>query len=487
MNQTDWHVTMPRLFIADSEDEDDDVSPQSPAPVVLPPLPNGQSSDPLSRGTDSTDTAFFKSVYYEQTQAIQERTQAEGKSGRAAPPKRVSGGDGMWDVPSSPDPQPASTRRKRRKLSNDEDRSPGTSKDQLADTSSMLPPTLQIDDEAAFVITPSAMTKSQREQYRPMDYGSSIGHDPVSTLQAPGQRLVDLTSSSSGTNLNSPRTVGVLTQGANTQDDLPNGTIDTLPAPSPLQAVQEAAARPRRLSSPDVIALPETTEYEEHYHEPTGDDEDVRAEVFAAEEGQNLRDYHEPIIIEDEESAFEDTPVKPKKKRGRPKKTEVKKTPIPVEPDAEEPIAADKPTVAEKPAKKKRGRPKKSQTTPEKSEVIAAEESTPLKQPEPNQVEDDEPPADAGITEDVSTEVPHKLEDKDEAIEPKKKGKTKTQAPSGRPEKSQEASNIPDQKTPKAPEGKPLQLASHSEGKPVYRVGLSKRTRIAPLLKIVRK
>ncbi|KAL2214250.1 hypothetical protein CC79DRAFT_1328165 [Sarocladium strictum] len=479
---------MTRLFIADSEDEDEDVSPQSPAPVVLPPLPNGQSSDPLSRGTDSTDTAFFKSVYYEQTQAIQERTQAEAKGVRAASTKRVSGGEGMWEVPSSPDPQPASTRRKRRKLSNDEGTNPVTSKDQLADTSSMLPPTLQIDDETAFVITPSAMTKSQREQYHPMDYGSSIGQDPVSTLRAPGQRLVDLTSSSSGTNLNSPRTVGGLTQGVISQDGLPNGTIDTLPPPSPVQVVQEPSSRSRRLSSPDVIALPETTDYEEHYHEPTGDDEDVRAEVFAAEEVQDLKEYHEPIVIEDEDSAFEDTPVKPKKKRGRPKKTEGKKSTVAAEPTPEEPIATDKPTVAEKPAKKKRGRPKKNSITPNKSEAIVAEESPPLKQQEPSHVEDDERPIDAEVTEDLSTEVAHKSEEEDEAIKPKKeKGKTKTQAPSGKIEKSQEGSSLPDQKTPKAPEGKPPQITSQSEGKPMYRVGLSKRTRIAPLLKIVRK
>jgi hypothetical protein len=322
-----------------------------------------------------------------------------------------------------------------------------------------------------------------------MDYGSSIGHDPVSTLQAPGQRLVDLTSSSSGTNLNSPRIVGGLTQGLISQDGLPNGTIDTLPPPSPLQAAQEPASRPRRSSSPDVIALPETTDYEEHYHEPTGDDEDVRAEVFAAEESQQeLKEYNEPIVIEDDDSTFEDTPVKPKKKRGRPKKTEVKKTTVAIELETEEPIEADKPTVVEKPAKKKRGRPKKNSTTPKKSEAVAVEESPPLKQNESSPVEKEEPATNADVTEDLSTEVAHKSEDEDEPTKPKKeKGKTKTQVPLGKPEKSQEVSNISNQKTPKAPEGKPLQIISQSEGKPVYRVGLSKRTRIAPLLKIVRK
>lgn len=476
---------MPQLFIADSEDEEEDASPHSPGPVALPPLGTGQSSDPLSRGTDSTDIAFFKNVYYEKAVAIQERTWGEPNEVQPMPTKRVSGGGGMWDVPSSPGPQPASSRRKRRKVSNDGQSSPRSGEHQASGgVSGMLPPTLQIDNEAAFVITPNTMTKSQREEYQAIDYGSSVDREPVTNLQAHGQRLLDLTSSSSGTNMNSPRTVGALTQPTNTQDLPPTAPYEDLQHQLPPQTVPTETSRPRRYSSPDVIAADETTGTESQYHEPTGDDEDVRAAAYSLHQEEKQEEYQEPIIVEDDESSFEEESVKPKKKRGRPKKAKSEATTPASKP------APVKEAAPGRTAKKKRGRPRKDQATPEKGIATAIANSTGIE--EKGQRDDELGLRRNAKVDDHKDEEEPTLcsEDQRGTPQPPKKSNVKKEANqhlSTTPNQPQQAAKKLEETSIKTEGSKPLQIGVKDDGKPVYRVGLSKRTRIAPLLKIIRK
>ncbi|KAK0389931.1 hypothetical protein NLU13_3504 [Sarocladium strictum] len=483
---------MARLFIADSEDEEEDVSPHSPEPVPLPPVAHSHSSDPLGRGTDSTDTAFFRSIYHEQTEAAKEHVRDEDEEAqeeaRHTQLKRTPTEQEMWDVPSSPDPRPVSSRRKRRKLSNDGLSSPAQDGSQAPGAlSTMLPPTLQIDNEAAFVITPSTMTKSQREEYQSIDYGSSVDREPISAIQTHGQRLIDLTSSSSGTNMNTPRTVGNLTQLPNTQDMPATAPYDSVPEQPPSETVQAPNSRPRRYSSPDVIAVNEPLESHQQYHEPTGDEEGAMVSAFSAKVEEESDEYQEPIIVEEDDSAFEEEPVKPKKKRGRPKKIKSKDSITQVK--AESPQEPAKQAGPEPSGKKKRGRPRKSQpspgnpseqTTVEEPQVFEKDDETEEKITQKDNKRSacgSEASEDRTNHQQVQTEVAQG----DESF-----GETH-QDQTAQFGKSIEPSKAVDEKPTKIAGGKPSQIGVKEDGKPIYRVGLSKRTRIAPLLKVIRK
>lgn len=476
------HGVMSKLYIADSEDEDDaDTSPLSPPPASLPTLAQGHSSDPLSRGTDSTDTAFFRSIYHEQAEAVQERVRGASKDVAVASAVRASRADELWDVPSSPDPQPASGRRKRRKLSNDDDA--GTpihtrNQDDVTE-SSMLPPTLQIDDEAGFVITPTAMTKSQQQGYVSVEHASSLGHDAGPASHGMAQRKLDLALSSSGTNVNTPRPSDEPTQASNGQEDSPNKPSDGPQTHTPSYTAMAAPPRRRRLSSPDVITIAEASGYQEDHYEPVEEDELAQQSTTPAKDN-GTEEYQEPVVIEDDDSPFEDEPVKPKKERGRPKKS--KPDPVVLPPTTEPP---EEPADKTKPGKKKRGRPRKEQSTPKRPVERLEEVST--------KIEGDG--QDAGTSELVS--APPDAPESNDKQRSESNGDTKPaeqKALQGdekpQPEAASEAVStvqLIDEKATKVGKAKAPDAGLRDDGKPVYRVGLSKRSRIAPLLKIIKK
>jgi hypothetical protein len=340
---------------------------------------------------------------------------------------------------------------------------------------SMLPPTLQIDDEAAFVITPHAMTKSQQQGYVSVEHASSLGQDSGPVSHGSAQRKLELALSSSGTNVNTPRTLDALTQVSNVQEaEVPavNNDAEDLPSSQPTMA---APPRRRRLSSPDVITIAEASGYQEDHYEPVEEDE-LAQHGSAVPKDNGMEEYQEPVVIEDEDSPFEEEPVKPKKKRGRPKKAKAEAVVHEAEPPVE-------PAEKTKPGKKKRGRPRKEQSTPQKA-VDVEEHSSP-------KIEEGGQDAETNA---ISAAKPDAAEDRT-TTEAQSNEKIKANAQNGTDEEkkpqpkapSEADSNVQVEKAAKIERIKAPETGLKDDGKPVYRVGLSKRSRIAPLLKIIKK
>ncbi|KAI0485415.1 hypothetical protein F4859DRAFT_528401 [Xylaria cf. heliscus] len=164
----------------------------------------------------------------------------------------------------------------------------------------------------------------------------------------------------------------------------------------------------------------------------------------------------------------EHSPEKPKKKRGRPRKSGPSKAaeePIPEPPMADEPPITDPPQQDDNPDTPPAAVPKKQENRNQKAQRKKGKASEEVEDPEPK---DDRLP----LKElDSNLQSPSKLASTDEETP----AKTKTKTGSGE-EKS----------TPK-PQSKETSKPAASQSKPTYRVGLSKRSRIAPLLKSIRK
>ncbi|KAI0451797.1 hypothetical protein F5B21DRAFT_362393 [Xylaria acuta] len=161
----------------------------------------------------------------------------------------------------------------------------------------------------------------------------------------------------------------------------------------------------------------------------------------------------------------EPTPEKPKKKRGRPRKSGPSKAaeePLPEPPVADEPPIIDSPQKDETPdtsaTVSRKQENSEQKTKRKKSEVTEEAEDTGSK--------DDRPPL---------KEVDSNLRS------PSKPVSTREETPM----KSREGSNE-EKSTPKTQLRETPKLAA-SQSKPTYRVGLSKRSRIAPLLKSIKK
>ena len=479
-----WHSspTMPQLFIADSEDEGGDDFPLPQSPVEEPASnahagPAPQSSEGVSAPTASTDIAFFESILNEQSAAAREHVRTA--STKATGAVRV---DDAWDVPSSPDVKPSSGRRKRRKVSHEGVTSPKQSGFSIADeSSSVLPPTLPPPGEPALVINPIFWSKSEQTQPRDGDnYPSSVGYDQTTTLLQPAQRVMDIGSSSSATNLNTPRSGDPLAGNANTQDQALNGFHTQTTQPTATAQVRPLSTRQRRESSPDVIAVAQMTRLRRKSRNTKAESDEEPADEERA--GEEDAAYDDPASHEDDrkaapnqdgdepESAFEASPVKPKK-RGRPKKVKDKVKVVVMTESKEE---AEPPKT-----KRKRGRPKKTKVPPadEATSLVALELPVVVDIPDdekaatepvvPEDVEGvvDEPPAEASGEELKEEKTRHSP---DEMAEELTRPSTKTVKQSCKDEDVK----------------KPL---SSMLDKPLYRVGLSKRSRIAPLLKVIRK
>lgn len=363
---------------------------------------------------------------------------------------------------------------------------------------STLPPI-----NSAFFIAQNPLTNSQKLSYQSvMPPSSAMTEQPQLYPEQPTYQL-RLASSGSATNINTPRSR--------------NDSV-LLPSTAPwsqdalLAANQEItpSLRQRRGSSPDVIsiAVPEPSTRNTQNHTPRNKQKPKN--VASAEDVDALNDTVPPVLDEKPETP-QAKPVpentastQSKKKRGRPKKGAAS--------EAEPPIAAPTETNVEEetPAKgkKKRGRPKK-QNAPQNIEeptLPDTAEEKPIEKP----IEQD--PQET-IVEQPTTTKPSKR---------RKETKSKAASPSPiTPDQSHEtdssvlkelgagAQKQPSQETPqkhtlkdepevlpKSEEKKPevvkdrkdVKLATLTPGpKPIYRVGLSKKSRIAPLLKCLRK
>ncbi|KAB5586197.1 hypothetical protein GE09DRAFT_1073711 [Coniochaeta sp. 2T2.1] len=205
----------------------------------------------------------------------------------------------------------------------------------------------------------------------------------------------------------------------------------------------------------------------------------------------------EPAQVEEAVEIPAETPAEPapKKRRGRPKKSEAAVTEdVPLLLSVEEvSLARETP----KPTQKKRGRPKKSAATqPKESSVPVEDGHGMVKVDEQGHVDhDDEPKVTKGkagknartTTNEAShdDETPAPLSERDSnsnrTASPTKPATTTPEAV----DKEAKENKLAEVK-PKKEEAKPATQSSQP-GKVPYRVGLSKRSRIAPLLKSFRK
>lgn len=327
-------------------------------------------------------------------------------------------------------------------------------------TSDDCVPTLPVDNESSFLVAPKPLSASQKVEYQSVELVQS---SPC--MRHPEVPHPKMGSSGTATNLNTPRS------------DMPSSHDIGIRPPTPdSEAIGHTRRvrpppRRRRSSSPDVIAG--TSHGQDHglaekqlsKTAPTGD---------AAPDGDVL----DAKLDEDADFAVPVVPVERKRQRGRPKKSAVKESGK----DSEGAVADADPESTDKP-KKKRGRPKKAKPATE-AELESPRDDAPDKGDSAGVEE----PGDA----DATQEQPDDGETGSKKTDPGPGEEEAAAVSSKRPEATEERGHASEVDRGKAVEatarGKPKGLSRPgSEGKPVYRVGLSKRLRIAPLLKSLPK
>ncbi|KAI8718440.1 hypothetical protein NCS52_00622900 [Fusarium sp. LHS14.1] len=397
---------------------------------------------------------------------------------------------------------------------------------QPAPTPSMLPPTLPVMDDVSFYIAPKPLTETQKMEYESVHMPSSDSlNQPLPPIYQ--FNIQNIGSSDEATNVNTPRSIGTCLMST---APMPS----TAPVPSsvmdPLRVATGQSVGLRWDSSPDVIAGGESPPREkqpkqrerqrrENPVEPVVDEvpEPTRVdqpEVPAVEETravdnepQHLEPPAEPPVeplveplveppVELPTEPAPKPPAKAKKPRGRPKKKAAA--------EEDQPVDQSEATPATKP-KKKRGRPRK-----------ADQPATEMKEPSP-QVEqlsvDDVAPTKVTKRSKAKVEAQHQVEEVKVDDEQEEESKNSTDSPDDKavlqeskpnainkadPSKDETSKPLEDTITPRKEEKEEKPAAANktttpSRGlsailnKPVYRVGLSKRSRIAPLLKCLRK
>ncbi|KAM5345732.1 hypothetical protein ACJ41O_011593 [Fusarium nematophilum] len=367
----------------------------------------------------------------------------------------------------------------------------------------MLPPTLPVNDDMSFYISAKPLTDAQKLEYQSVNLPSSDNHSqplpPIYQFD-----LQNIGSSGSATNLNTPRSDGTC-------------LMSTAPLPSnvngQMRTTAGRSAAQRWDSSPDVISAAEPPPREDEETQrgrPTNKNspDPMADELLEAEKPVQPEELaEESPKAKDYESEYVEQPAKAKKGRGRPKK----KANGEATQSTDEPLSNSGDGEQIKKPKKKRGRPRKSDQA-----IAAAEEKSPQKEETP--VENDE----LGAKEPAQSET--KTEEQAEVKKPVK-GRRKPIEGKGSPEKTSDPDdlvlketspnavtkadpNMKDQASSKREESttaaeekeekeeKPVVVGKGTTptrglsallNKPVYRVGLSKRSRIAPLLKCLRK
>ncbi|KAM0555977.1 hypothetical protein ACHAPJ_005957 [Fusarium lateritium] len=378
----------------------------------------------------------------------------------------------------------------------------GGQRSQPVPTPSMLPPTLPVNDDVSFYIATNPLTDAQKLEYESVNLPSSDSQShqlpPVRQFE-----IQNLASSGSATNVNTPRS---------------NATflMSTAPPPlssamDPLRATIGRSAGQRWDSSPDVIAAIESPPREKatrRREQPNPDDPPAHADDEVMEV-QQTEQMELPVVQETVDDDYEpervEKPAKTKKTRGRPKKKAAEEA-VPLAdslpPQPEDVEAATKP-------KKKRGRPRKSDQSAAKEEspqvdqsvstngvaLLSEEPAQPEKKPkvelketeskddlaeESKEAQDsskDNSRESSVLKESDPNVLAKSMSSMDDDALSKSSGATTTAERGEKPEKSAISSRG----------STPSKGLSAIINKPVYRVGLSKRSRIAPLLKCLRK
>ncbi|KAK3196560.1 hypothetical protein K4F52_000442 [Lecanicillium sp. MT-2017a] len=535
---------MSPAIIADSDDESDDQD-LSTVPITrrgdilqLAGQQTGYSDSMVSLPTSSTDPAHFQSVYKEQIAAAQQQ-HAQGTRGAFVTPQDATqqtweatdpvslpsqyvnmhtvvsrahglsesvqagnGADGTqqgenpWEVPSSPEKrtsdstsrraakndakssksgQPlaadasngngaraydsgdvdAQRAKKRRRVDQqdenadfvqrqamDQELQNGTAEG-LGDSS--LPPTMPMQNDPSLVITTQPLSASQKMQYQSVEVAPGNSDEVYNSSQKSPTKEVDTPERKKTTKRKSPQR----------------------------PAKKRQPRKKRTELSEEIIVLEDHVDEDAHGVNEI-DDGGIPDAQKRGLPGSDDEAYADDIValgtqVETEETAT--TPAKPKK-RGRPKKTKNEK------------YAASQPTET---TKKKRGRPRKQKA----EEVDSAQQSPGSHKADAEEAKDEQQnsPAPEVRPEEQQDVQPDMQPEMTDAVVEEDSKELRTETPddsksvSASAEVAKAGSNAVSRK-----QGGGSKASPSSDGKPpVYRVGLSRRSRIAPLLKIVRK
>ncbi|KAH7320203.1 hypothetical protein B0I35DRAFT_478468 [Stachybotrys elegans] len=514
---------MARAVIADSDDEGgNDYSPiQSPGPQ---PVVGAEQIQPLSypaQSTESTDPLFFQSVFNEQNEAAANvfyQTYENPHAGLNITQDQdellmghqddvmllpalnaTEKGSGKpydpYEFPSSADEptrrvepthgthQSSSSRSAKRRKTEKSQASQGNFSKPISYKETgreedygiagedpfalppTLPPTLPIGSKPSIYIAPDALTNSQREMYSSVTVPSS----PSQNCHKPGEMRrheLKLDSSSIATNVNTPRD-------ENSTPNLANAAPQTQMSPLATKTLKTRPDQKMITSSPDVISSTHPGKLQ-----PMTGGEATSPQEMKSLDAQHgdIKEMATPLKDTplEESSNTTSEPAQTKRPRGRPKKSSAE-DPAQIT-DAKAPPSTAKKAPAQK---RKRGRPKKSDTAVEAQDQPMDEPApAPTPAPEPG------PPTDVktgvhdeSIADDAkpSSALAEPSSNSNKLPVAQVEVKTPTKPP---PEKTASAGAS----TAKKNKGVPA-----SESKPIYRVGLSRKSRIAPLLKVIRK
>ncbi|KAH7183021.1 uncharacterized protein B0J16DRAFT_345168 [Fusarium flagelliforme] len=367
-------------------------------------------------------------------------------------------------------------------------------------TPSMLPPTMPVDEGASFFIAPNPLTDTQKLEYESVQLPSSYSQNH----QLPPVRqfnIQNLASSGEATNVNTPRSNATYLM----------STAPPPPASSVMDLPRATIGRPTGQqwdSSPDVIAAIDSPPREK----ATKPQEQARrgaAPELADDEFVELQQTEQadlPIIQETASDNYDSEkmakPTKAKKSRGRPKKKAHAKEDVAVT-DPLEALPGVDGSVTK--TKKKRGRPRKSDQVNAKEESLKLDPSLStndaslsedaVQSEKRTKVEIEETETKVELAEDEDTNDSFKADGPDspaiKETDPNLSTRSISSMDDNATSKTSDAPATKEEKSEKTTIGSrgstPSKGLSSIINKPVYRVGLSKKSRIAPLLKCLRK
>lgn len=366
---------------------------------------------------------------------------------------------------------------------------------QPAPTPSMLPPTLPVNQDDSFFITTNPLTDAQKLEYESVQLPSSDSQNHQLPLVR--QFEINLASSGDATNINTPRSHAHYLM--STAPPPPSSVMD------PNRAAIGQATGNRWDSSPDVISAIDSPPKQK----ATRQLEQIRngdSPKPANDETTDEQQPEQPELPAMQEEAFDndepDKVTKTKKSRGRPKKKAIEEPITMTEAPSPRPEVV---TPVTKP-KKKRGRPRKSDQTDtrEESPKIDPSASTndaslsedavrPEKRPK---IDIDESESKDELADESEMEPSPKSKSRESSIlkesDPNILAKSVSRLDDDAASKASDAATEekeekPEKRAVTSRSSTPSKGLSAIINKPVYRVGLSKKSRIAPLLKCLRK
>lgn len=484
----------------------------------------GGGGRPDAVRSGSTDPAFFQSVYDEHQEAARQVS-------RATKPQADKAAEDPYDIPSSPEVVSARKRKAKPRSSNADEGQDQASSQRKRKTTRREE---EDADQVSLVKVPSQDDPSWNDHPASLDDGMPSTLDPLQALPqlqpvAPVAPIAVMDSSGFvPTQDQGPLATGrgglIKSSGTATNINTPR----SLPPSMPLDVATQENTAPKGTdpvwidSSPDMLTASMTPRLSRRARNAASR---VNQMTPVVEDGPPDELEEAPIAPPEPESpgyTSNDEPVakkpaKAKKQRGRPRKKAVPEpAPEPalevangpgiineaanVAPEAppediapaEAPGEAPaQPAASKKPGRKpnkKRGRPKKSDKAAPTADTKPLEEAPPIQDADPEEKQDVQDHKEPEPKPKQAKTPKSKGRDHDsdafdpEGDTPAKKGKEEEEeetkpaiktTPAVEPKKTLKASGIGPASTP--------------GNKPIYRVGLSKRSRIAPLLKIVRK